>query len=104
MIGNPALQQTNVNGVSFFQKFIPALVNFALIVGSLYFLANIVAGAIQWISSGGDKASLEAARSRITNSVVGIVILFAIYAVLNLIAAFFNIRILTLDIAPLVIR
>ncbi len=105
MIGNPALKQTNVNGVAFFQKFVPAAINLALVVGVVYFLFNIIMGATQWISSGGDKQAVEAARSKITNAIIGMVILFAVYAVLNLIAYFFGgITILTLDIAPLVIQ
>jgi len=107
MITNPALGglgSGGTTGVSFFQKFVPAVVTFAFIIGSLIFLFIFITGAIQWISSGGDKQALEGARGKITNALVGLVILFATFAVIKLIETFFGIPILTLDIGGLVIQ
>lgn len=104
-IKNPILGNlSNETGVSFFQKLLPALVNLLLIGGVLVFFFILVTGAIQWISSGGDKQGIESARSKITNALIGIVILFAVFAVLKLIENFFHISILTLDINKLIIR
>lgn len=91
-------------GVSFFQDFIPSLIGLALVVGVLIFFAMLIMGAIQWISSGGDKEGLSSARGKITNAIIGIIILFSVFAIINLIEIFFNIKILTLDIGPLVIQ
>jgi len=99
---NPNLQTKT--GVQFFQTLIPNLITLALIIGVVVFLFIILIGAIQWISSGGDKNALEGAKSKITNAFVGIVILFAIFAILKIIESFFGITILTLDIGSLVIR
>ena len=60
-------------------------------------------GGIQWISSGGDEQGLEAARGKISNALIGMVILFATFAIISLIQTFFGIQILTIDIGPLVI-
>ncbi len=105
MITNPVLGGVgNQTGIVFFQKFIPAAITFALMVGVLIFFGMLIMGGIQWISSGGDKQALEGAKSKITNAVIGIVVLFATYAILSLIAYFFKITILTLDITPLIIQ
>jgi len=64
----------------------------------------LITGAIQWISSGGDKQALESARNKISNALVGIVILFAVFAIINLIETFFGINIMTLDMGALVIQ
>ena len=104
-ITNPALGKlTNQTGVSFFQNLLPRLVTLGFIAGVLIFFFMLVMGAIQWISSGGDKQGLEAARGRITNALVGLIILFAAFAIVKLIESFFGISILTLDIASLIIQ
>ncbi len=104
-ITNPVLGNLgNMSGLNFFQKLIPSLISLALIGGVLIFFFILVSGAIQWISSGGDKQSLESARGKITNAIVGIVILFATFAIIRLLEHFFGISILTLDISKLVIQ
>jgi hypothetical protein len=104
-ITNPILGNLNYqSGVGFFQKFVPALINIILIGGVLVFFFVLITGAIQWISSGGDKQAVESARGKITSALVGIVILFAVFAIVKLIEVFFGIEILTLDIGSLIIR
>lgn len=105
MITNPVLGPAgNQGGVQFLQGFIPGLIGLAFVAGTIFFFFMLAIGAIQWISSGGDKQALEAARGRITNALIGIVILFSLFAILDLIHIFFNITIMTLDIGPLVIQ
>jgi len=89
---------------AFFQLFLPKLLTLGLIIGTVIFLFIIIIGAIQWISSGGDKNALEEAKHKITNAVVGIIILFAVFAILKVIENFFGISILALDIGSLVIQ
>jgi hypothetical protein len=99
LVNNPVLGTLgNQTGVSFFQKFIPMAITLAFIIGALIFFFMLVIGAIAWISSGGDKQALEGARGKITNALIGIVILFAVFAVIRLIQNFFGISILNLTI------
>lgn len=105
MITNPILGNLGKEtGSGFFAKAIPAALGLAFVIGVLVFMFMLVVGAIQWISSGGDKQSLESARGRISNALIGIVILFASFALVSFIETFFHINILTLDIGPLVIQ
>lgn len=104
-ITNPVIGSLkDLTGVAFLQSFIPNLITLLLVAGALIFLFMLIWGAIQWISSSGDKQALEGARGRITNAIIGIVILFAAFAIINLVELFFGIKILTLDISPLVIQ
>ncbi len=104
-INNPLLGNLNaVDGATFFQTFIPRLISLALIIGAVIFFFTLIMGGIQWISSGGDKQSLEEAKSKVTNAIVGLVIMLAIFAIINLIQYFFHISILTIDIGSLVIQ
>lgn len=105
-ITNPALGPSlqGESGLGFFQSFIPRMVGLAFVIGSLIFFFVMVIGAIQWISSGGDKAAIEGARGKISNAIIGFVILLAIFALLKVIEDFFGFNILTLDIGPLKIE
>lgn len=105
MITNPVLGGLGKEtGQSFFAKAIPSAIGLAFVIGVLIFFFTIIIGAIQWISSGGDKQALESARGKISNALIGIIVLFATFAVIRLIQIFFGITILTIDIGPLIIQ
>lgn len=105
-IKNPALGNTlqGKTGEGFLQTFLPNMIGLSLVIGVVIFLFVIIVGAIQWIMSGGDKAAIESAKGKITNAVVGIVILFSLFAVFIFIENFFGVNILSLDLEPLKIK
>ncbi len=72
-----------------------AAVRLVLVIAALVFFFILVIGGIRWTASGGDKAQTEAARNQITAALVGLVIVFAAWAILELIRVFFGIDILT---------
>lgn len=61
-----------------------------LVVAALIFFFILVLGGIKYILSGGDKAQTEAARNQITAALVGLVIVFAAWAIASLISTFFG--------------
>jgi TRAP-type C4-dicarboxylate transport system permease small subunit len=75
---------------------IAALIRLVVVVAAIIFFFILVIGGIRWIASGGDKAQTEAARSQITSALVGLVIVFAAWAIVALINTFFNINIFNL--------
>lgn len=77
---------------------ISAAIKLTLVVAALVFFFMLVVGGIKWILSGGDKAQTEAARNQITAALVGLVIVFAAWAIVQLVQAFFGINILSLTI------
>ncbi len=76
-------------------QLISALITGALIIAAIVFFFMLLVGGIRWITSGGDKAQTEAARSQITAALVGLVIVFAAWAIAQLIGTFFGISIFT---------
>ena len=104
-ITNPVLSQPGgTTGIEFVKKFLPNAINLAFVVAAVVFLFMLLTGAIQWISSGGDKQGLEGAKSKISNAIIGVVVLFAVYALVNLISYFFfgeNFSIVNPSITPL---
>lgn len=102
-IKNPALSANlqNLSGEDFFAKLLPSLITLGFVIGSIVFVITLIVSAVQWISSGGDKAKVEEARSRLTGAIVGIVILFAVFAIISVVDVFFGIKLTILDIESL---
>jgi len=105
-IANPLVgdRLAGLTGLEFFQKFLPALFGIGFVIGVIVFFFVMVIGAIQWIASGGDKSAIEGARGKILNAIIGILVLFSVFAIIKVLEDFFGIKILTLDIGPLKIE
>jgi len=97
-ITNPAIPNSIGNVTTAagpaFSSLIRALIGFALVAGSIAFIFWFLTGALQWITSGGDKDRVQRARDRISNAVLGLIILFSIYAALWLISRFLGVNLL----------
>jgi len=74
------------------------IVGLLFIFGFALTFFELLMGGIQWLSNGGDKAQLESARNKITNAMIGLVILGASYAVFTLVGQFFGLDIKALKI------
>lgn len=90
-------QWANLPSITF-ASIISALIAFVMIVAALIFFFMLVLGGIKYITSGGDKGQTEAARGQITAALIGLVIVFAAWAIVNLVNVFFGVNILHLDI------
>ena len=75
-------------------RIVSGMINLVLVVAAIVFFFILVIGGIRWITSGGDKANTEAARNQITAALVGLVIVFAAWAIIQLVQTFFGINIL----------
>lgn len=73
-------------------------IRLVLIIAAIVFFFILVVGGIRWIVSGGDKAQTEGARNQITAALVGLVIVFAAWAIIKLIQTFFGVDILQLTL------
>jgi hypothetical protein len=75
-------------------KLISSAISVALIVAGILAFAFLVIGGIEWLTSGGDKGKTENARNRITAALVGLAIIAASWALMQLISYFFGIDVL----------
>jgi len=73
-------------------------IKLALVIAAIVFFFILVIGGIRWIVSGGDKQQTENARGQITAALVGLIIVFAAWAIAQLIGTFFGIDIFSLNI------
>ncbi len=77
-------------------------ISVVLVLAAVIFFFMLVIGGIKWIMSGGDKGKTEAARNQITAALVGLVIVFASWAILQLVNLVFGVNIISnLEIQPL---
>ena len=79
-------------------KLISNVVGALFIAGFLLSFVYLLLGGFTWITSGGDKTKLETARNRITNAIVGIIVVGSAYALAALVANFFGLDIKSLPI------
>jgi hypothetical protein len=73
---------------------ITAVVGLMLILAALLAFFFLILGGIQWITSGGEKSAMEAARNKITHAIVGLVIVGAAWAIMLLVQNFLGIQII----------
>lgn len=66
------------------------LINFAFVMAILVALGFLIYGGVKWITSGGDKTDVEGARNHVIAAVVGLVIVFLSYFVINIVTQFFS--------------
>lgn len=65
------------------------LINIAFIFAVVIALFYLIWGGIKWILSGGDKAAVETARATIVAAVIGLIVTFAAYFILNVVVGIF---------------
>jgi len=61
-----------------------SVLNLIMLVAAILVFLYLILGGIEWITSGGDKGKTEGARNKITAAIVGLIILAASYALLQL--------------------
>lgn len=73
---------------------ISGAISLVLIITSLVFFFILILGAFKWITSNGDEKKIAAARAQITNALIGVILIFSVWAILSLINTLFGIKIL----------
>lgn len=109
-ITNPALSPalnnilSNSNPSLFFETLIPVLVGLALVIGVLIFLTMFLISGTMWIMSGDDKAKVQQAKERTTNAILGLVILFSTFAVLQALQVILGTNLIEIDLGFIIIH
>jgi len=79
-------------------KIVSAGIRLILVIAALISFVFLIIGGVKWIVSGGDKEGTAQARSTIMAALIGLLIVFAAWAIIRLIETFFGIPILTLTV------
>lgn len=73
----------------------------ALIGTSVIFLFIIITGGISYMTAGGDKEKKVAASTRLTNGIIGLAIVFCLFAIAQLFSSLFGVDLLNFTIPRL---
>ncbi len=77
------------------------IVTIAFVIAVLIALLFLLWGGIKWITSGGDKAGVEAARNQIIAAVIGLIVVFLSFFILNLVLGLFGLSLFNLKLPTL---
>ena len=82
----PAMNVGGSDPVQGLGKFIGFSIQMFILLAGMFLLLYLLWGAFDWIASGGEKEKISKAQSKITNAVIGIVLVFVVLTVFNLVA------------------
>jgi uncharacterized membrane protein len=85
---NSFLNSTTVDPTSTITKIISNAIGVLTIVAGIWFLFQAILAGYNYLSAGGDKTRIEAAGRKLTNAILGLVIVVAAYGILALIGTF----------------
>lgn len=71
------------------------IIGFLTVVAGLWFVFQFLIGAISWISAGGDKNKVAEAQAKITQGIIGLVVVISAIFLIDLIGSLFGLDILT---------
>ena len=91
-IQNSATGFSALCNLNFEGGLIGALITLAFIIATLIALGFLIFGGIKWITSGGDKTSVEGARNTIVAALVGLVIVFLAYFIIRIVFSIFGLN------------
>lgn len=75
-------------------KLFSGVISFLTLVAALWFAIQFIIAGFNWINAGGDKNSATAAFQRMTNAIVGLLIVVAAWVIIGLIGKLIGLDIL----------
>lgn len=73
---------------------VSSMIGFLTIIAALWFGFQIIMAGFAWISAGGDKTKTEEAQKKITNSLIGIIVVVSAWILLGIIGKIMGLEIL----------
>jgi hypothetical protein len=94
-IGDFIADKDVAGAAGIFNKVLSVIIGVMTVAAGLWFLFQFFIGAFTWLTSGGDKVALENARKKITNAIIGLVIVVAAIFLIDLIGNIIGLDILS---------
>lgn len=100
-ISNPVVSglqgKDQADAPGLFGTWLGSIIAIFMIAGAIWALIQMMRGALQWVASGGDQEKLQHAQGMIRDGVIGLVILFSIWALYLLILSWLGVGTLSPD-------
>lgn len=87
-------EKSNLTGFTSFGNFITTTMEGILAIGAVLLLLYLVWAGIEWITAAGDSGKVQKARDKITQSVIGLIVLASAWALFILMQNFLGISVL----------
>jgi hypothetical protein len=103
-IQNPLLSDQNItvdSSVNYVQSVISTIVSLLMIVAVVYFLWHASMAGYHFIATEGNADDLKKAKNELLWAIMGLVIVFAVFAILKLVGTIFGINLLNINIPTL---
>ncbi len=84
---NAALATCKAEGLSVSDS-LATVIQFLFVIAVILALGFLIYGGIRWITSGGDKTGVATARGTIIASIIGLIVVFLAYVIVNLVLTF----------------
>lgn len=94
-VKNPVLKNSESiasNPTGYFETAIQAIITIFFIFGLVYFIYHFIIAGYKMIASQGDPKKFEEAQHGLLYSLIGIIIIFSVFALLKIIGTIFGIR------------
>ncbi len=78
-----------------FEKVISLILAVLTVSAGLWFVFQLFGGAMGWLASGGEKQALQNAQKRISNAIVGLLVVVFSYTIIAIISSIFGLYILS---------
>jgi hypothetical protein len=82
----PAMNVGGSDPVAGLGKFIGFGIQMFILAAGMFLLLYLLWGAFDWITSGGEKEKISKAQSKITNALIGMLLIFVVLTIFNLLA------------------
>ncbi len=80
-----------------FASYLSSLLSGVMMISGLLLLVYLVWGSVEWISSGGESGKIQKARDKMTQAVIGLVVLASVLAVFQLIQTLIGVEFFTFN-------
>lgn len=96
-IGGPGLGplaniKTGLEALTQLASVISLIIGVLTIIAGIYFMIQFLLGGLNWIGASGDKGKLQSAQDRMSQAIIGLIIVVAAYAVVSIIGKILGIE------------
>ena len=96
-LGDPGNVSSTGNSATQFTLLMSRIIGLLTAVAALWFIFVLITGAYSWLSAGSDKQSLDNAKKKITNGVVGLFAVVFAYTFIGIMGYILGIDIINLE-------
>jgi hypothetical protein len=83
---------------NYFVEVISRVIGVLTIVAGIYFIFQMFIGSVNWLSAGSDKQGVDNAKKRITNAIIGLLLVVVSYSLIAIVSAFLGIDLINLGL------